>query len=179
MAALLIFKNLFMMISLQFSIQCQIEILVLAERSNLDHGDFHILVRFRIVQFVFGLLAVTGCGDVVSRLLIDLAVDAADTPDIGVLTLLHHDAISHNDIILFRINHQCASAFQSHGVLLQNLLAGVVSFNTAADQATGYSTESRVAVRQYSTANAAQQSSAGMRGFGLHLFNRFDRSVLE
>jgi hypothetical protein len=41
----------------------------------------------------------------VFRLLLDLAVDTAHPPDIGVLSLFDHDTVTQNHVLLFGINH--------------------------------------------------------------------------
>jgi len=78
------------------------------------------------------------------------------------LALFDHHTVTHDHITLFGINNDSPTAGEGHSILLQHLISGVVPFNAAADQTTGRSTQARVAVRQHSTANAAQYGSAGM-----------------
>ena len=83
--------------------------LVFAKCSDLDYGYLHRVIGFCVVQFVLGFLAACCDLDVVSGLLIEMTVNVADPPDVGVLTLFDHDTVTHNDIMLFGINHQCTT----------------------------------------------------------------------
>ena len=75
-------------------IQNRGQVLILAKRSDLCYRNRYGILCLRIIQFIFGFLAVGGCRDVVRGLLIDFTVDVADPPDICILALLDDHTIT-------------------------------------------------------------------------------------
>ena len=65
--------------------------------------------------------------------LVHMTVDAADTPNVGVLSLLDNDTITDDKVVLIRIDNHVSTVHQVNRVLIQSAL-GMVLLNGTADQ---------------------------------------------
>ena len=93
---------------------------VLAECLDLDDGLFDFIVGVGLIELVLGFLTIIGRFNMVLGLLVQVTVDAADTPHVGVLTLLDYDTIADDQIVLIGIDNQRRACHQPDCVLVQS-----------------------------------------------------------
>ncbi len=151
---------------------------VLAECPDLDDGLFDFVVGIGFIELVLGYLTIIGGFDMVIGLLIYVTVDAADPPHVSVLTLLDHDTIANNQIILIGIDNQGRTCRQLHCVLIQRTLS-MVFLDATTYQSSGQHTQAAMILGNRSTRDSAHSRSRSPLTIVVHGLNCLDCAVLQ
>jgi hypothetical protein len=111
-------------------------------------------------------------------MLVQVTVDTADPPHVGVLTLLDHDTIANNQVILIGIDNQGRACRQPDCVLIQST-SSMVFLDATANQSSGQHTQAAMILGNRGTRDSAHSRSRSPFAIVVHSLNRLDCAVLQ